>query len=234
MRAQEDVPISWQLIRDTMMVRIRARIYAPGSLIPNEADLAAEFGCSRATVNRALQDLAASGFLDRRRKAGTRVLEAPRRKATLDIPLTRAEVEARGQSYGYRLLLREVAAPPAEVMQGLHLTGSERMLHVQSLHLADGRTHMFEDRWVALDTVPEIAGADLAQTSPNEWLVRQAPYTHGSMEFRAVAAGAISAHLDCDPGTPVLSMCRSTWMNDAAITYAVQFFSPSFTLRLEL
>ncbi|MEX5438517.1 GntR family transcriptional regulator, partial [Enterobacter hormaechei] len=76
--------LGWQRIRDVMMERIRARHYAPGALIPNEADLAAEFGCARATVNRALQELAGAGFLDRRRKAGTRVVAAPRRKATLE------------------------------------------------------------------------------------------------------------------------------------------------------
>ena len=37
-------PLGWQGIRDVMMDRIRTRHYAPGALIPNETDLAAEFG----------------------------------------------------------------------------------------------------------------------------------------------------------------------------------------------
>lgn len=32
-----------------MLRRIRARDWPPGSVIPNEADLAVEFGCARAT-----------------------------------------------------------------------------------------------------------------------------------------------------------------------------------------
>lgn len=230
----DETPGTWQAIRDTMMRRIRARVYAPGSLIPNEAELAAEFGCARATVNRALQDLAASGFLDRRRKAGTRVMEAPRRKATLDIPLIRAEVEARGQRYDYRLLRRETAPPPAPVVAHLRLAGPERVLHVQSLHLADGAPHMFEARWIVLDTVPGIETADLAQISPNEWLVRQAPYTHGTMEFRAAEAGEASAPLGCAATAPLLVISRTTWLHEAAITHVQQYFSPGFRLGLEL
>ena len=69
------------------------RIWKPGELIPNEADLAIEFGCARATVNRALRALAETGILDRRRKAGTRVALHPVRKVTLEIPIIRHEVE---------------------------------------------------------------------------------------------------------------------------------------------
>lgn len=231
---ESDSQIGWQAIRDRIMARIRAHTYPPGSLIPNEADLATEFGCARATVNRALQDLAATGFLDRRRKAGTRVVEAPRRKATLDIPLIRAEVEARGQRYDYRLLLREEAAAPADMARSLKLPQEARMLHVQSLHLADGVPRMFEDRWIALDTVPVIAAVDLSAHSANDWLVRHAPYTHGEMEFRSVAAGDVAPHLACDPATPILSMERVTWLDRAAITHVRQFFSADYRLKLDL
>lgn len=229
-----EMPGTWQEIRDVMMRRIRARVYAPGSLIPNEAELAAEFGCARATVNRALQDLAAEGFLDRRRKAGTRVMEAPRRKATLDIPLIRAEVEARGQRYDYRLLLRETAAPPEAIAAGLHLRGPEPVLHVQSLHLANGAPHMFEDRWIVLETVPAMATLDLGQISPNEWLVREAPYTHGTMAFQAVLAGEAATPLGCAPNEPLLCVTRLTWMHEHPITHVQQYFAPSFRLGLEL
>jgi len=229
-----DSSVSWQSIRDTMMTRIRAQDYAPGELIPNEVDLAAEFGCARATVNRALRDLATSGFLDRRRKAGTRVREAPRRKATLSIPLTRAEVESSGARYDYRLLERAIETPPPLVRETLKLSGTERLLHVKSLHLADDVPHMFEDRWIVLETVPAIETVDLAKTSPNVWLVRHLPYTHGTMEFLAETAGARSRHLICADDDPVLTMLRVTWLDASPITFARQSFSPSHRMRLEL
>ncbi|WP_417271787.1 GntR family transcriptional regulator [Celeribacter halophilus] len=229
-----DSSVSWQSIRDTMMARIRAQDYAPGELIPNEVDLAAEFGCARATVNRALRDLATSGFLDRRRKAGTRVREAPRRKATLAIPLIRDDVIASGARYEYRLLERKRDTPPPLVREHLKLSGSERLLRVQSLHLADDVPHMFEDRWIVLDTVPDIEDVDLTETSANEWLVRQAPYTHGTMEFFAETAGARGQHLVCAPDDPVMTMIRVTWLEAAPITLVQQSYSPSHRMRLDL
>jgi GntR family histidine utilization transcriptional repressor len=91
---------NWQSVQDEVLRRIHAREWKPGDLIPNEADLAQEFGCARTTVNRALRALAENGLLDRRRKAGTRVAAQPVAKATLDIAVIRREVEERGQKYG--------------------------------------------------------------------------------------------------------------------------------------
>ena len=65
---------NWQSVQTEVLRRIHAREWEPGDLIPNESDLALEFGCARTTVNRALRAIADSGLLDRRRKAGTRVL----------------------------------------------------------------------------------------------------------------------------------------------------------------
>ncbi len=72
---------TWQSIRAEGLRRIHDGLWAPGARIPDEADLAGEFGCARATVNRALRSLAEDGFLERRRKGGTRVALTPVRKA---------------------------------------------------------------------------------------------------------------------------------------------------------
>ena len=102
----------WQAARDEALRRIRARDWPPGSRIPDEADLAAEWGVARATVNRALRDLADAGYLDRRRKGGTRVPVTPVRMATFAISIIRHDIEARGQVPGYRLLSDRIAPVP--------------------------------------------------------------------------------------------------------------------------
>lgn len=98
----------WEAIRDEVMGRVRARRWPPGALIPNEKVLATEFGVARATVNRALRELAEAGVLERRRRAGTRVAALPVRKATLDIPVIRQEVDPRGGRAGRRARHRAV------------------------------------------------------------------------------------------------------------------------------
>ena len=67
----------WEDIRAEVLRRIRVRDWPPGAMIPTEEELATEFGVARATVNRALRELAVAGVLERRRKAGTRVAALP-------------------------------------------------------------------------------------------------------------------------------------------------------------
>ena len=224
-------PLGWQAVRDEALRRIRAREWPPGDRIPDETDLAAELGCARATVNRALRDLAEAGFLDRRRKGGTRVIETPLRKATLEIPVIQQEIEGRGAVYGYRLLHRAEAMPPGPIRTRLALPGTARLLHVRALHLADGTPHVYEDRWIAPAAVPEILQVDLAEISANAWLVRNVPYTSGTLSLGAVGADEQAAEaLACPPGTALFLMERITWKGPAPITWVAQHFPPGHRL----
>ena len=162
---------SWQAIQAEVLRRIHARDWPPGHTIPNEVDLAREFGCARATVNRALQSLADSGLLERRRKAGTRVALHPVGKATLDIPVLRQEIETRSMTYGYRLVERALACAPAA------LGTDKTALHLIALHYADDVPYVVEDRWINLTSVPAAAEQPFDRISANEWLVITAPYT---------------------------------------------------------
>jgi GntR family histidine utilization transcriptional repressor len=106
---------NWRTLYAEASRRIAEGIWKPGELIPGEVELAVEFNCARATVNRALQELAKEGFLDRKRKAGTRVALHPVRKATLDISITRRDVEQRGHAYSHELLSRKQKLAPAKI-----------------------------------------------------------------------------------------------------------------------
>jgi len=112
---------SWREVQDEIIQRIQTGAWLPGELIPKEIDLAAEFNCARATVNRALRELAEQGLLDRRRKGGTRVIAQPVRKAKLDIPLIRHEIENSGGAYSHTLLYRKIVALPSQLKDLLNL-----------------------------------------------------------------------------------------------------------------
>jgi GntR family transcriptional regulator len=60
---------------------LRNRIYggtlAPGDLVPGEQELCAEFGVSRITAKRALNEMADAGLVIRERGRGTRVVRRP-------------------------------------------------------------------------------------------------------------------------------------------------------------
>lgn len=221
----------WEAIRAEVLTRIRRRDWPPGALIPGEAALAQEFGVARATVNRALSELARTGVLERRRKAGTRVAALPVRKATLDIPVIRAEVEARGQRHAHRLLVQEIRAVPAPVAARLDLLVGQAMLFLQTLHLADGRPHLLETRWLnpaVLLPVPP----DFAAVSANEWLVGHVAFASGDIGFSAEAATAQEAALlDCAPGSALFVTERTTFTDREAITLVRLAHAPGYRLQ---
>lgn len=226
---------NWQAVQEEVRRRIHARIWAPGEMIPNEQDLAEEFGCARATVNRALRNLSEAGLLERRRKAGTRVALHPVRKATLSIPLLRKEIADRGAEYGYRRLDFRPGRPPADLAGKMNGREGDGFVRVMALHLANRTPFALEDRWINLATVPEAAGEDFTETSANEWLVENAPYTHGDIAFSAVSADAEKAgHLDCLPGAAIFTIERMTWNKARAITHVQQFFRPGYRMKTQL
>ena len=152
---------SFRDIKQEMERRIASRVWKPGATIPGEEDLAREFGSARATVNRALQELARAGVVERKRKAGTRVALHRVREARFVIPLVRQEIEAGGAAYGYERLSRQVEPAPASVRERLALPARTRLLHLRCLHLAGGRPWQYEDRWINLAAA---AGPDEAET----------------------------------------------------------------------
>lgn len=218
---------SYRVIRDEISRRIATRVWLPGALIPGEEALAGEFGAARATVNRALRELAEQGLVERRRKAGTRVALHPVREARFAIPLVRQEVEAAGQVYGYRLLASAIIAAPETVTDRLGLTPGTRIRHVHALHLADGVPFQFEDRHIVIDTVPDARDADFSTIGPNEWLVETAPFTHAEFSFFADAAGTEAQYLGVASGAPVFVGERITWLAEQPITL-VRMVHPTF------
>jgi len=151
---KERLPV-YQNIKNEMREWIQTGIWKQGGLIPVEAALAKEFGCARATVNRALRELVQEGILERRRKAGTRVVMPVGRSANFEIPRIRLEIEETGATYRYALLLREVTVPTANVRNKLETSQEIRSLHLHCLHYSNEAPFQFEDRWINLKSIPE-------------------------------------------------------------------------------
>ena len=226
---------NWQSVQEEVLRRIHARVWTPGNLIPNEADLALEFGCARTTVNRALRSLAESGLLDRRRKAGTRVAAQPVAKATLDITVIRIEIEDRGQKYGYQRIERGETVPPLAISGAMKTHATRPLLHVRALHMADDTPYAFEDRWINPDVVPKGLAESYETVSANEWLLKHAPYTHGEIAFSATSATSEEAGiLCCNKNSALLTIDRLTWDGSSTVTKVRLLFEPGHQLRTNL
>ncbi len=219
-------------VKAGILARIVSREWPPGAPIPNEEDLAREYGCARATANRALRELAASGIVERRRKAGTRVALRNSRGMVIDIPVVRAEIERTGRRYGYRRLTLSESPAGKRLTGRLDVAQDSPVLFVGCLHLADGEPYQLESRWISLDAVPAAREAGFEKESPNEWLLREIPYSRAEHVFSAAAPDAAERDfLRLGRDEPVFVIERRTWLADRAITY-VKLSHPGSRYRM--
>lgn len=226
-----EVRKSWKEVRDLIRNQILDRAYGPGDKLPRDADIADQLGCARSTVQRAMRDLSDAGLVERKRKGGTHVRADPVTRATLDIPITRLEVEKRGSVYGYHLIDQQFADAPREVEGKFGQSLPNKMMRIQALHLADHKPHIFEDRWVCVDTIPDICDVDLSLESANEWLVRNKPYTRCNLRFYAISADDQTAKiLDTERGSALFVIERTTWIGAAPITLVKAIAAPGYEL----
>lgn len=226
---------SWRSIHRELLRRINEREWPPGSLVPNEADLAAEFNCARTTVNRAMRELADAGLIDRKRRAGTRVALHPISRVVLDIPIIRLEVEQRNAVWRHGLLDQEIRPAPARITSRLGLDRDTAMLHVAGVHFADNHPFLHEDRWINLAAVPEVETVDFADVSANEWLVRNAPYTSGDIAFSAMNADAALAELlEAPLGAALFVVDRITWNKQVPVTAVRLSYAPGYRMNTQI
>ncbi|WP_431300067.1 GntR family transcriptional regulator [Tabrizicola sp. BL-A-41-H6] len=222
----------WEGVRAEVLRRIRARDWPPGGLIPNEETLAQEFNVARATVNRALRDLAEAGVIERKKRAGTRVAELPVRRARLDIPVIRQDVEAKGLTHAFDLLADDTRPGPVPVTSRLGLPEGTILRHLETLHLAGGRPYVLEDRWLNPAVLPDPP-PDFGGLSANEWLVTNVSLVSGDITFTAEpATEREAAVLGIPPGTALFIAVRTTVGTLGPVTFVRFAHAPGHRVQM--
>mgnify|MGYP003797642915 CR=1 FL=1 len=145
-------------------------------------------------MNRALREVTELGFLDRKRKAGTRVRMAPIRQARFEMPIVRVEIEKTGASYRYVLVSREILAAPEWLRARMNLKLGSKGVHLVCLHSANGEAFQLEDRWINAAALPQALQQDFTVIGPNEWLIATVPFSEVEISFLAVPLTRASSH----------------------------------------
>ncbi|BBB12700.1 UTRA domain-containing protein [Sphingopyxis sp. FD7] len=205
-------------IRDEIAAAIRSGEWRPGDRVPTEQELAARHGCARATVSKALGELAAAGLVERRRKAGTFVAHPPVHSAVMAVPDLAELIAARGEAYRWSLNAMRIESdgvaqcpPPA--------------LRVEGIHFAAGEAFALETRFIALDEVPDAANADFRAEAPGTWLLGHIPWTEARHVIRAVTpTRSEAAQLGVTMRAACLELDRTTWRAGRVVTHVRQLF----------
>ncbi|SDE43917.1 GntR family transcriptional regulator, histidine utilization repressor [Paracoccus isoporae] len=218
---------TWQSVQNEILRRIRTGEWTLGDLIPTEFQLAEEMGCARATVNRALTQLADDGIVQRRRRVGTRIAENAAAVASAEATPIRAEVEAMGAVFGYRLVAQDAVDPPEHVAAALHVGARQPVIRYRALISADAEPYCSEVGYLVADGAD---GLDLALESgcePVEWMREHLGSLSGKLEILATRlTDECAEDLCAQKGLPVLTLDRSLWSDGRALSYSRRVYPP--------
>ncbi len=198
-----------------------AGTWAPGALMPSEAELVAQFGVSRMTVNRALKELQAEGLVERSQGVGTFAARLHRVSATLKLRDLHEEIESRGHRHHAVVhLQRSERAVPALAAQ-LGLRRGARVFHTLIVHHENGVPLQCEDRYVNPACSPRYLDADFTRTTPTQVLFDTTALWRAQYTLESSVATAEEARLlGIGSQEACLVVTRRTFTRDAPITLA--------------
>ena len=220
MTRSENVPIYAEIQRDVER-KIMLGAWPPGHRVPSEAELIAQYGCSRMTANKAMSNFAAAGMIIRRRRSGSFVSPPRVQEPLLRIQDIRAEITAAGCKHRHKILRRSTRiASTAEDAAHVGVPTGTPLLTVEVLHYADDERFAVENREINLVAVPEAAEQSFKITPPGTWLLQNVPWTEAEHAIRAIPADRVtSQRLKIPFGDACLSIARRTWKADRLVTF---------------
>ncbi|HSW07587.1 histidine utilization repressor [Aquabacterium sp.] len=195
--------------------------YPPGALMPSEAELVAQFGVSRMTVNRALRELQTEGLVDRVQGVGTFAAQLHRVSSQLTIRDLHDEIAARGHRHDALVQLARRERAPAALAARLGLHTGDAVFHTLIVHRENGVPIQCEDRYVNPAAAPDYLGVDFTRTTPTHYLLQVAPVWQAQYSIEAALPSAEEARLlGISPAAPCLVVVRRTQQRDTPITIA--------------
>ena len=215
-----------------------------GERVPTESELADLFSVSRITSKRALDELAAEGFVERRRGRGTHVTYqyTPRPVQAPLIGMLQ-EIESMARNSRAIILESEMKAPPGDIRGEMGLN-NQPVLHLRRVRERDGLKFGLYTSWTAGVTMP--SDPSIFATTPRLSFFREngLELSHVTQTITAKLATHSSATaLDVAVGSPLLSLTRRSYQQRGAeekalmdwmeVLYNPDHFQYSMELKLD-
>ncbi|WP_390405622.1 GntR family transcriptional regulator [Lacticaseibacillus jixiensis] len=206
----------YQVIASEIRDRIKANIYPPKSLIPDQNTLAKEFGVSRMTIKKALDGLATEGLIYKQSGLGTYVLGDVSVHAS-DSPVERFDGLTRQEGKGHvtsQVLKFDVSLPDPYVQAKLDAAADEPVYVIDRLRLVDNVPRVLEHTIFPLKLVPGLTH-DILLGSIYDYINNDLNLKFGGAlrRINATAAGEMEVkHLNATAGEPVLEVEQVIWL----------------------
>jgi len=150
--------IRYRDIADQLRIRIGGEEFAPGDLLPSEADLSGEYRASRVTIRKALDVLRDLGLVDSRQGFGWFVAVSPLPQTLTRLSTIGEQLAGLGIEADRRVLSFAFVSADVEIEE---LLGVKQVLRVTRASLADGQPFARVVVWCPADLAGELSRADV-------------------------------------------------------------------------
>jgi GntR family histidine utilization transcriptional repressor len=222
----------YQKVKNYITRQITTGDWARDTQIPSEHNLVETLGVSRMTVNRALRELTAEGYLIRLQGVGTFVSPCKPQSALLEIRSIADDIQQRGGKHTSRVhLLAEKKAPPDIALQ-MELSAGQKIFHSIIVHSENGKPVQYSDRYVNPVVAPDYLNQNFETITPSRYLLNIVPLTEAEHIIEAVIPEPqVQKLLDIKSDEPCLVLHRRTWLNEMVATKS-RFVYPGSRYRL--
>ncbi|MDT4761935.1 GntR family transcriptional regulator [Sphaerochaeta sp. PS] len=143
--------LKFKTVLTQLQMKIISGEWSEGFKMPTEMELCGQFGVSRVTIRRALEELVSSGYINRTRGRGSFVLfnRTAVKLGYPQMPFSSTNTAFKGK---YRILLKEKLFANLADKQLIDVEDAEsdnQLWHVKSLHMVENKPTVLSDYYIA-------------------------------------------------------------------------------------
>lgn len=210
------------LIKQHILTNIEGGVWPAYSAVPSENQLAQEFGVSRMTSRRALQELAEQGVIVRNQGAVSSVANMKSQSSMMAIRNIADEIKERGHEHFSRCQELHAVTASDEVSSHLGLATDATVFCSLVVHFENGIPIQIEERFVNPLAAPDYLQQDFNVQTTHHYLTSIAPLTEAEHWIEAIPANEKQSELlAIKTGVPCLKVNRRTWSKKRSVSYAV-------------
>jgi GntR family transcriptional regulator len=202
--------------------QLSAGEYAIGDFLPIENELEEIFGVSRTTVRKAVEMLAADGFLEVKQGRGTRVLDHHYTQNLNHVTSVTETLKQKGYKVTTKAIHIDIIEATKQMAEKLDVGFPSRVFRVQRVQLADNVPAAILVNYISTNLTPELDKKASRITRLYEFLEREYNLTIDTSKNTISAKNADFTEanlLDIETGAALLVIHRITYGSGIPITY---------------
>lgn len=216
-----EVPL-YEQIYDDIYNKIAVKEWKPGQRIPSEMQLCNQYGVSRITVRKAIDDMVHSGYLNRQRGKGTFVQKAPVENKVSKFFTFGDALKSKGIKETAEMLSFDIVTANHFLSEKLELTEPNQCLFkILRLRCADGVPFVVETSYVPENIMPELTECAITENGLyNTMRALGCAPDRAARALCAVAVEGLEAKLlQQEPKTPAMHIERLTYSGKTCVEY---------------